>query len=58
MTGEKLRYIALHTAGAIVFIFVLNHMILKTDLRTAIMWSLGFGAIAFSMAFRHMRDGK
>ena len=56
MTGDKLRYIALHTIGAIVFIFVLNHMILKTDIQTALMWAAGFGAMAFAMAFRHMRD--
>ncbi len=39
---DKLRYMALHTVGAAVFIFVLNFLILGTSLQTALIWAIGF----------------
>jgi hypothetical protein len=50
---DKLRYTFLHTAGAAVFVFVLNFLILRTSLQTAVIWAIGFAALAFIVAQRH-----
>lgn len=50
---DKLRYVTLHTAGAAVFIFVLNFLVLGTNLQTALIWAIGFGALAFLIARQH-----
>jgi hypothetical protein len=50
---DKLRYTSLHTAGAVVFIFVLNFLVLGTSLQTALIWAIGFGTLAFVIAHQH-----
>lgn len=50
---DKLRYVTLHTAGAVVFIFVLNFLVLGTNLQTALIWAIGFGTLAFLIARQH-----
>ena len=50
---DKLRYVSLHTVGAAVFIFVLNFLILGSSLQTALIWSIGFAALAFLVAHQH-----
>jgi hypothetical protein len=52
---DKLRYVSLHTAGATAFIFVLNFFVLGTNLQTALIWAIGFGAMAFILARQHTR---
>jgi hypothetical protein len=47
--------VSLHTAGAAVFIFVLNFLVLGTSLQTALIWAIGFGAMAFVLARQHTR---
>jgi hypothetical protein len=55
MTGEVLRYIVLHAAGAAAFIFVLNYYILKTELQSAVFWAIGFGAMAAGLAYQQSK---
>lgn len=50
---DKLRYVSLHTAAAAAFIFVLNFLILRTSLQTALIWAIGFAVLAFLTAHRH-----
>ena len=52
-TGEKLRYIVLHTLGAAAFIFVLNKYILGTSIESSVFWAIGFGAMAGGLAYQH-----
>lgn len=53
MSAEKIRYIVLHTLGAAVFIFVLNKLVLGTSMESAILWTVGFGALAGGLAWQH-----
>jgi hypothetical protein len=53
MTGEKLRYILLHTLGAATFIFVLNQFVLGTSLESSVSWAIGFAAMAGGLAWHH-----
>lgn len=53
MTGEKIRYIVLHTLGAAAFIFVLNKFALGTSLESSVFWAIGFGAMAGGLAWQH-----
>jgi hypothetical protein len=55
MTGEVLRYIVLHAAGAAAFIFVLNYFILKAELQSAVFWAIGFGAMAAGLAYKQSK---
>jgi hypothetical protein len=50
---SKLRYTSLHTIGAAAFIFVLNFLVLGTNLQTALIWAIGFGTFAFVLARQH-----
>jgi hypothetical protein len=50
---SKLRYMSLHTIGAAAFIFVLNFLVLGTNLQTALIWAIGFGTFAFVLARQH-----
>ncbi len=52
MNGARLRYIALHVTLAAVFIFVLNFLVLKTELQSAVFWAIGFGAMAGGLAYQ------
>lgn len=53
MSADKIRYIVLHTLGAAVFIFVLNKIVLGTTMESAILWTVGFGALAGGLAWQH-----
>lgn len=52
MNGARIRYIALHVVVAAVFIFVLNFLVLKTELQSAVFWAIGFGAMAGGLAYQ------
>jgi hypothetical protein len=45
------RYIALHTAAAAVFIFVLQRYALNASLETSLLWALAFGGCAAGLAY-------
>jgi Na+-transporting NADH:ubiquinone oxidoreductase subunit NqrB len=45
------RYIALHTAAAAVFIFVLQRYALNASLETSLLWALMFGGCAAGLAY-------
>jgi hypothetical protein len=44
------RYIALHTAAAAVFIFVLQRYALNASLESSLLWALMFGGCAAGLA--------
>lgn len=52
MTAQRIRYVALHVIVAAVFIFVLNFLVLKTELQSAVFWAIGFGAMAGGLAYQ------
>jgi hypothetical protein len=45
------RYIALHTAAAAVFIFVLQRYTLDASLEMSLLWALAFGGGAAGLAY-------
>jgi hypothetical protein len=45
------RYIALHTAAAAVFIFVVQRYTLDASLETSLLWALAFGGCAAGLAY-------
>jgi hypothetical protein len=45
------RYIALHTAAAAAFIFLLQRYALNASLDTSLLWALGFGGCAAGLAY-------
>ena len=44
------RYIAMHTAGAGAFMFLLQRYALDASLETSLVWALTFGACAAGLA--------
>ena len=55
MTLANIRYIGLHALCAAVFIFVLNVYILKSELESAVLWAIGFGAMAAGLAYQQTK---
>ena len=55
MTSENLRKIALHVVCAAVFIFALNYFVLNTGLQSALIWTVGFGAMAGFVAWQQIK---
>jgi MFS family permease len=47
------KMMSMHTLGAAAFIFVLNFLVLGTNLQTALIWAIGFGTFAFVLARHH-----
>ena len=45
------RYIALHTAAAAAFIFVLQRYALNASLESSLLWALTFGGCAAGLAY-------
>ena len=45
------RYIALHTAAAGAFIFLLQRYALHASLETSLLWALAFGGCAAGLAY-------
>ena len=45
------RYIALHTAAAAAFIFLLQRYVMHAPLETCLLWALGFGGAAAGLAY-------
>jgi Na+-transporting NADH:ubiquinone oxidoreductase subunit NqrB len=45
------RYIALHTAAAAMFIFVLQRYALNASLESSLLWALTFGVCAAGLAY-------
>lgn len=58
MSNEKLRYIAVYTTGIALLVFIINYVVLKTNLQSTLMWTALFAAIAFSMAWRQAKQKK
>jgi hypothetical protein len=56
LTKQDILYILGNSLVAMLFIFGLNYFALKTPMQTALMWTAMFGAIAFTMAFRHVKQ--
>ncbi len=46
------RYIALHTALAAAFMFLLQRYALSASLETSLLWMLAFGACAAGLAYK------
>jgi hypothetical protein len=46
------RYVALHTAVAAAFIFVLQRFVMNASLDTSLLWALAFGGCAAALAYR------
>jgi Na+-transporting NADH:ubiquinone oxidoreductase subunit NqrB len=45
------RYIALHTATAAAFVFLLQHHVLHASLQTCLLWALVLGGCAAGLAY-------
>ena len=45
------RYIALHTALAAAFIFLLQRYVLSASLESSLLWALAFGGCAAGLAY-------
>ena len=45
------RYIALHTAAAAAFIFLLQRYALNATLESSLLWAFGLGACAAGLAY-------
>jgi hypothetical protein len=58
MSNEKLRYVVVYTVGIALFVFIINYVLLKTNMQSTLMWTALFAAIAFSMAWRQARQKK
>ena len=48
---QNWRYIALHSAAAAVFIFLLQRYTMSATLDTSLLWALMFGAAAAGLAY-------
>jgi hypothetical protein len=48
---KRLRYIALHTAAAGAFIFLLQRYVLGASLDSSLLWALAFGGCAAALAY-------
>ena len=46
------RYIALHTAAAAAFIFLLQRYVLHASLESCLLWALTFGGCAAGLAYK------
>ena len=46
------RYIALHTATAVAFIFLLQRYALSASLESSLLWALVFGGCAAGLAYQ------
>jgi Flp pilus assembly protein TadB len=58
MSNEKLRYVILYTAGIALLVFVINRVLLGTNMQSSLMWTALFAAIAFAMAWRQAKQKK
>jgi hypothetical protein len=45
------RYIALHTAAAAAFIFLLQRYVLHASLESSLLWAITFGGCAAGLAY-------
>lgn len=52
MPIAKLRFALLYAAGISIFVFIINRVILGTDMQTAFMWAGMFAALGFTMGWR------
>jgi hypothetical protein len=50
MPMNKWLYVLMHTAGAVVFIFLLQRFVMSATLETSLLWAVGFGACAAILA--------
>jgi hypothetical protein len=50
-TMNNWRYIALHTAAAAAFIFLLQRYALSASLESSLLWGLTFGGCAAGLAY-------
>jgi hypothetical protein len=55
VTKQNVLYMLRHSLLAMAFIFILQFFILKAPLQTALMWTLMFGAMAFTLAFSQVK---
>jgi hypothetical protein len=58
MSNERLRYVILYTAGIALLVFVINRVLLGTNMQSSLMWTALFAAIAFAMAWRQAKQKK
>ena len=58
MSTAKLRFVALYTAGVALLVFIINRVVLGTNMQTSLMWTALFAAIAFAMAWRQATQKK
>jgi hypothetical protein len=58
MSNAKLRFVTLYTAGIALVVFVINRVLLNTNLQTSLMWTALFAAVAFAMAWRQATQRK
>ena len=58
MSNAKLRFVILYTAGIALVVFVINRVLLNTNLQTSLMWTALFAAVAFAMAWRQATQRK
>lgn len=58
MSNAKLRYVVIYTAGIALLVFVINRVLLGTNMQTSLMWTTLFAAIAFAMAWRQATQRK
>lgn len=52
MQNAKLRFVTLYTAGVALLVFIINRVVLGTNMQTSLMWTALFAAIAFAMSWR------
>jgi hypothetical protein len=50
MPMNKWPYVLMHTAAAVVFIFLLQRFVMSATLETSLLWAVGFGACAAILA--------
>jgi hypothetical protein len=58
MPTAKLRFVTLYTVGVALLVFIINRVVLGTNMQTSLMWTALFAAIAFAMAWRQATQKK
>lgn len=52
MPTARLRFALLYAAGVSILVFVINRVLLGTDMQTSFMWAGMFAALGFTMGWR------